>query len=237
MAFASRHTTSLASPSRRKGQGIKYYILKVSHGGSRRQEGPLCGLLLSLSDSKICLKVRKVRGLEPVMFSLTRTPPRARALIAPIQKHGGKTIENARKSSLRLCGPSATPLAAQLMRGPGRSQHGAFPSPPCPGTHTEPDHSCPPCQGQGSPRGWGGAIALIRSISIGLEGSRLTLYEEQLVSQVPFICHYDQLLSMNLVTFEQMDRPTAPDLGPLGCLKPGCLDLVGWQLEMAWPSP
>lgn len=34
----TRHATSLASPSRRKGQGInKSHVLEASHGGSRRQ--------------------------------------------------------------------------------------------------------------------------------------------------------------------------------------------------------
>lgn len=104
-------------------------------------------------------------------------------------------------------------------------------------------HSRPPCQGQGSPRGRGGAVVLTRSVSIGLEGSRLALYEEQLVSQVPFTCRYAQLsprknwCSVNLVIFEQIDRPTAPDPGPLGSLELGCSDLVAWQVEMAWPSP
>lgn len=205
-------------------------------------DSPLYGLRLSLSDSRIYLKVRNVRGLEPVVFSLTRAPPRVS--IAPIQKRSGKTaVEHARKRSLRLCESSATPPAAQPIRGLGRSQRGAFPGPLSPGTHTEPAAQPPPCQGQGSPRGRGGAVVLTRSVSIGLEGSRLALYEEQLVSQVPFTCRYAQLsprknwCSMNLVIFEQIDRPTAPDPGPLGSLELGCSDLVAWQVEMAWPSP
>lgn len=100
-------------------------------------DSPLYGLRLSLSDSRIYLKVRNVRGLEPVVFSLTRAPPRVS--IAPIQKRSGKTaVEHARKRSLRLCESSATPPAAQPIRGLGRSQRGDFPGPLSPGTHTEP---------------------------------------------------------------------------------------------------